>query len=111
VFCQVFNEWNAKSLTDEWNVFHDVFTNRIFLLITFWTVGLQLFLVYVGGEFVQVTPLSLEQFLITMALGLIAFPVGIIMRFIPVTEDPDCYFDNSAAPSNKIIATAVAKEV
>ena len=95
VFCQVFNEYTSKELGDEWDVFSSIGRNYIFLGVTAVTVGLQIMLIEVGGEFIKTSPLSAEQWLITIALAAIAIPVGVLMRFIPVKEDPDTFFDNS----------------
>jgi magnesium-transporting ATPase (P-type) len=96
VFCQVFNEYNAKSIHSDWNIFSDMLTNHIFLGVTVVTIALQIMLVEVGGEFIKTSPLTISQWLITIGLALITFPIGVLMRFIPVEEDPDCFFDNGA---------------
>jgi P-type Ca2+ transporter type 2C len=93
VFCQIFNEHNAKSLGDDWNVFkHD---NNMFVYVTAVTLSLQFLIVQFGGEFMKTSPLTVEQWFITIALGAISLPIGILMRFIPVKEDPASFFDNS----------------
>jgi magnesium-transporting ATPase (P-type) len=96
IFCQLFNEYNARFILDEKNPFQDVAKNHIFLFVTLFTAGCQIFLIQVGGEFVKTTPLTPAQWLITIALGAISLPIGFLMRFIPVKEDPDSFFDNSA---------------
>jgi P-type Ca2+ transporter type 2C len=96
VFCQVCNEYNSKSIGDNWDVFSTMIENKIFLFVSVVTIGLQVMLIEVGGEFMKTSPLNLNQWLYTMGLGLLSFPVGIIMRFIPVAEDPDSFFDNDA---------------
>lgn len=95
VFCQIFNEYNSKSLTDKWDVYSDILVNHMFLLVSAITIALQLFLIYLGGEFLRVTPLTGNQWLVTLGLAALTFPIGIIMRFIPVSEDPSSFFDNS----------------
>ena len=95
IFCQVFNEYTARSITDEWNVFRGILSNYIFLGVSVVTIGLQIFLVEVGGEFVKTVHLTPAQWLITVALGAIGLPLGVLMRFIPVAEDPKVFFDNS----------------
>ncbi|CAM9198079.1 unnamed protein product, partial [Ectocarpus fasciculatus] len=92
VWAQIFNEYNSKSLTDEWDVYSDLPTNYMFLAVSVVTIGLQIFLVQVGGEFLGVSPLNLNQWLVTIALGAIALPVGIFMRFFPIEEDPSSFF-------------------
>jgi magnesium-transporting ATPase (P-type) len=89
VFCQIFNEFNARSITDDWNVFTGLSTNPVFVGVIIFTVVLQVFLVQFTGVFTKTSPLSASQWLITTAMGFISIPVGIIMRWIPVEEDPE----------------------
>jgi magnesium-transporting ATPase (P-type) len=100
VFCQVFNEYNSKSLNDKWDVFSSIPNNPIFIGVTILTVLLQIMLIEAGGEFMKTSPLTGSQWLITIGLGLISFPVGILMRFFPCEEDPDTFFDQN---SNKVV--------
>ncbi|RYH17212.1 hypothetical protein EON65_28895 [archaeon] len=44
------------------------------------------------GDFLKTSPLTASQWLITVALGAIALPVGILMRLIPCKEDPSSFF-------------------
>lgn len=85
---QIFNEFNARSITDEWRVFTGLDKNPIFAAVIFVTVALQIFIVELGGLFTKTSSLTPIQWLITSAIGLGALPVGILMRFIPVQEDP-----------------------
>lgn len=103
VWCQIFNEYNSKSLTDEWDVYSDLPTNYMFISVSLLTIFLQFLLVQFGGEFLGVTPLTFEQWWVTILVGAIALPVGILMRFFPMKEDPNSFFNASAGP------TAVAK--
>ena len=96
VFCQVFNEYTSKSLGDHWDVFSTIPNNPIFIAVSVLTVLLQIMLIEVGGEFMQTSPLTLNQWLITIALGAISIPVGILMRFIPMEEDPNSFFDQNS---------------
>merc|ERR1712000_570842 len=95
VFCQIFNEYTSKEIHSDWDVFSSIGGNYIFIFVTFLTVGLQIMLIEVGGEFIKTSPLTLNQWLITIALASISVPVGVLMRFIPVEEDPETFFDNS----------------
>ena len=92
IFCQVFNEYTARKIGDELNIFEGLLENYIFFLVTIFTVGSQIFLVEVGGDFVQTSSLTLYQWLVTIAFGAVGIPIGMLMRFIPVTEDPNSYF-------------------
>jgi magnesium-transporting ATPase (P-type) len=113
IFSQFFNEYTARSIFDEWNCFRGIHTNYVFLLVSIVTAGCQIFLIEVGGEFVKTSPLTWDQWLITIALGAIGLPVGMLMRFIPVKEDPEAFFDSSlpGAPSKANVAEVQVVEV
>ena len=89
---QLFNEYTSRKLYNEWNPFDGVMKNKMFLLVSIASLGLQIFLIQVGGDFVKTSPLTLYQWLITIALGFISVPIGMLMRLIPVNEDPDSFF-------------------
>jgi magnesium-transporting ATPase (P-type) len=95
VFCQIFNEYTAKQIHSEWDVFSTFFQNTIFLCVSAVTIALQIMLIEVGGDFIRTSPLNASQWLITIALAALSLPIGVAMRFIPVEEDPATFFDNS----------------
>lgn len=97
VFAQIFNEFNAKSLSDEWNVYGKFFKNHIYIMVFSIQIGMQLFLVYLGGEFVKTSPLTLDQWIATVVLGSFSLPLGIMMRWVPVEEDPESFFESADA--------------
>lgn len=51
-----------------------------------------MFLVEIGGQFVKTSPLTIAQWFITIALAMIGVPLGMAMRWIPITEDPNSFF-------------------
>eukprot|EP00753_Platysulcus_tardus_P006997 PLAT14760.1.p2 GENE.PLAT14760.1~~PLAT14760.1.p2 ORF type:complete len:1060 (-),score=639.07 PLAT14760.1:215-3394(-) len=106
VFCQLFNEFNARGIRDEKNPFAGLFGNVIFMGVIVVTVVLQLLLVTFGGDFVQTVPLTFVQWLATIALGAISIPVGLLMRYIPVAERPESF---AAGESAQAVAFAKAK--
>lgn len=91
VFAQLFNEFNARRIGDDWNVFRGLHKNYLFLAVIVITIGLQAFIVEVGGQFTKTEGLSFELWLWSIALGAIALPLGVVMRFIPVSEDPNSF--------------------
>lgn len=95
IFCQVFNEFTARNLNDEVNPFEGILHNHVHIGVTIFTVGAQILLVEVGGVFIQTNPLTWVQWLVTIALGFIGVPVGMAMRFVPASEDPESFFDNA----------------
>lgn len=84
VFCQIVNEFNSRTLTDEWYVFFGLHKNFLFLAIIAVSAGLQAILVELGGRFVKTSGLTGTHWGYSIGLGLLSFPVGVLMRFIPV---------------------------
>jgi len=84
VFLQVFNEFNARSVTNGLNSFQGVFTNYIFVGITIITAVLQVLIVEFGGGFMDTKPLTLPQWGVCVLLGLLSIPLGFIQRMVPV---------------------------
>jgi len=84
VFLQVFNEFNARSVTNELNSFKGVFTNVIFVGIIIVTVALQILIIEFGGSFMDTHPLSIAQWFACVLIGLLSVPLGFIQRIIPV---------------------------
>lgn len=81
-------------------MFSGVCSNMAFLIVSIMSLGLQIFLVQVGGDFVRTSPLTINQWLVTIGLGALGLPVGILMRFIPVSEDPNSFFTADAVLCN-----------
>jgi Ca2+-transporting ATPase len=64
----------------------------MFFVVSILSLGLQIFLVEMGGDFVRTSPLTMMQWLITIALGFVGVPYGIMTRLIPISEDPESFF-------------------
>ncbi|RYG66524.1 hypothetical protein EON64_09580, partial [archaeon] len=105
IFCQVFNEYTSRNLFDEWNPFKNILSNYVFLCVSIVTIGLQIILIEFGGEFLKTSPLTATQWLITVALGAIGLPIGVLMRLIPVKEDPASFFDNSGHLPEEVVSS------
>jgi len=84
VFCQVFNEVNARSIDDTMNVFKGLFQNGLFIAIILFTVVAQYGIVEFGGEFVRTVSLTHDQWIKCVLLGALSLPLGGLMRLIPV---------------------------
>jgi len=95
IFCQLWNEYTSRMLFDEWNMFEGIQNNRMFIYVSLVSVGLQVMLVQVGGEWVKTSPLNIEQWFITVAIGFIGIPIGVLQRFIPVKEDEAAFFTHT----------------
>mmetsp|Transcript_26687 Transcript_26687/g.39463 ORF Transcript_26687/g.39463 Transcript_26687/m.39463 type:complete len:1059 (-) Transcript_26687:52-3228(-) len=91
VFCQVFNEFNAREIGDRFDPFRAMSGSPMFLVVIFFTVSAQWLIVEYGGDFTQTYPLSWDEWKITASLGAVSIPFGFIMRQIPVPEDPETF--------------------
>ncbi|CAM6092805.1 unnamed protein product [Calypogeia fissa] len=86
VFCQVFNEINAREM-EKLNVFANTLDNKVFLLIITFTVVFQWIMVSFLGKLANTVPLTSSQWLITVGIGAVSMIVAVIVKFIPVPED------------------------
>lgn len=91
VFCQIFNEFNAREIGDVFNPFKNLRDSPMFLAVIIFTIIAQWVIVEYGGDFTQTAPLTLEEWKVTSMLGAISIPVGFIMRLVPVHEDPESF--------------------
>jgi Ca2+-transporting ATPase len=91
VFCQVFNEFNAREIGDRFDPLRSLSGSPMFLVVIIFTVIAQWLIVEFGGDFTQTYPLNYEEWKITVGLGAISLPVGFFMRLIPVMEDPETF--------------------
>jgi magnesium-transporting ATPase (P-type) len=91
VFCQVFNEFNAREIGDRFDPARSLSQSPMFLVVIAFTVIMQYSIVEYGGEFTQTYPLTWEEWRITVGFGAISIPVGYLMRLVPVQEDPETF--------------------
>ena len=100
VFCQIFNEFNARSIGDNWKAsFQGLATNPMFLLVIFISIVVQIIFVQFFGNYTKTAGLSIPHWGISIAIGAGSVPVGVIMRFIPVAEDQNTYRGYSFGPA------------
>jgi magnesium-transporting ATPase (P-type) len=92
VWCQVFNEFNARDIGNDWKVFRGLSGNPMFLGVIALTSVLQVFIIEVGGEFTRTGHLTAEQWLMTFLMGMVALPLGMIGRFLPPQTESDSVF-------------------
>jgi magnesium-transporting ATPase (P-type) len=88
VFCQVFNEFNAREIGDHFNPMGTLSKSPMFLMVIAFTVIAQWAIVEYGGDFTQTTPLTMAEWRTTVGYGAMSIPVGYLMRLVPVSEDP-----------------------
>jgi magnesium-transporting ATPase (P-type) len=91
VFCQVFNEFNAREIGDRFDPMGALGKSPMFLMVIAFTVLAQWSIVEYGGDFTQTQPLSLDEWRVTVGYGAMSIPMGFLMRLIPVSEDPNSF--------------------
>lgn len=100
VFCQVFNELNARSITNNFNIFDGLQKNLLFVAIIMFTVFAQFFIVELGGEFVRTVPLNSAQWYKCILIGALSLPVGAMMRLLPIENSEDDFAELSPVLEN-----------
>lgn len=85
VFCQVFNEFNARKL-DEMNVFKGMTKNHLFMGIIGVTILLQVLIVEFLGKFTSTVRLNWKLWLVSLGIGFISWPLAVIGKLIPVPQ-------------------------
>ncbi|KAH8069377.1 calcium-transporting ATPase [Aureococcus anophagefferens] len=112
VFCQVFNEFNARSLFNDVNVVAGLHSNPVFVGVIVFTVLLQVAIVQYGGDFAKTRPLNefqwarcveiksstrlqcalMRPWAATVAVGFASMPVGLVMRSFPPFKEAEDSF-------------------
>ncbi|CAG8516926.1 1947_t:CDS:10 [Dentiscutata erythropus] len=98
VFLQIFNEINCRRIDDNLNVFYDFFHNYIFIIIQVIVIIGQIFIIQYGGIAFGTTELTWYQWLVTILIGSLSIPVGVIIRLIPNTCIPDSILNEHYKP-------------
>ncbi|GKV48376.1 hypothetical protein SLEP1_g55200 [Rubroshorea leprosula] len=87
VLCQVFNEFNARKLEKK-NVFKGIHKNKPFLGIVGMTIVLQVLMVEFLKRFADTERLNRGQWGACIAMAAVSWPIGWIVKCIPVPERP-----------------------
>ncbi|KAJ9696035.1 hypothetical protein PVL29_008343 [Vitis rotundifolia] len=87
VLCQVFNEFNARKMEKQ-NVFKGIQKNKLFLGIVGFTIVLQVVMVEFLKKFADTVNLNGSQWAICIAIAAVSWPIGWIVKFIPVSDKP-----------------------
>ncbi|KAL3743975.1 hypothetical protein ACJRO7_013258 [Eucalyptus globulus] len=87
VFCQIFNEFNARK-PDEFNVFKGITKNRLFMGIVGLTLVLQVIIIEFLGKFTSTVRLNWKQWIISIIIAFISWPLAVVGKLIPVSGTP-----------------------
>ena len=100
VLCQIFNEFNARSMEKK-NVFKGVHRNRLFMGIIAVTLVLQVVMVEFLKKFADTTNLNWWQWLLCIGVAAVTWPIGWLVKLFPVPDKPSL-FDYLKSPVTKI---------
>ncbi|KAF0392804.1 PMCA-type calcium-translocating P-type ATPase [Gigaspora margarita] len=98
VFLQVFNEINCRRIDDHLNVFYDFFHNHIFIIIQVIVITAQILIIEYGSVAFGTTRLTWYQWLVTILIGSLSIPIGVIIRLIPNSCIPEHILDEHYRP-------------
>mmetsp|Transcript_18500 Transcript_18500/g.32066 ORF Transcript_18500/g.32066 Transcript_18500/m.32066 type:complete len:1142 (+) Transcript_18500:48-3473(+) len=84
IWFQLFNEFNARKLYGERNIFEGFGRSRLFCIIFFICIGVQFLAVQVFGPVMKTTPLYFSQWVICISIAAMELLVGLIVSFIQV---------------------------
>ncbi|XP_047166229.1 putative calcium-transporting ATPase 13, plasma membrane-type [Vigna umbellata] len=87
VLCQVFNEFNARKM-EKRNVFKGIHRSKLFLGIIAITIILQVVMVEFLKKFADTERLNWGQWAICIGLAAVSWPIGWVVKLIPVPEKP-----------------------
>ena len=80
IFIDIFNCFNAR--TNRINIFANVIKNKVFIVIMFFIITIQILLIYKGGTIFRTTGLTLKEFVIMICLALTVIPVDWIRKLM-----------------------------
>lgn len=83
VWMQIFNQLNNRRLDNKFNIFEGIHRNSFFIAINLIMVGGQVMIIYIGGAALTVDRLNGAQWGISLILGALSIPIGVIIRLIP----------------------------
>ncbi|KAF7374979.1 Calcium-transporting ATPase [Mycena sanguinolenta] len=83
VFAQIFNSVNCRRLDRNLNIFEGILNNWYFIAITLIEIGVQVLIVFVGKSAFQVTQIGGREWGISLALGFVSIPLGVLVRLLP----------------------------
>ena len=87
VLCQVFNEFNSRSM-EKLNVFQGLHRNHLFLGLVGITLVLQVAMVELLRMFAGTERLTWEQWGICIGIAAVSWPIAWVTKLIPVSDKP-----------------------
>nr|KJB63940.1 hypothetical protein B456_010G025500 [Gossypium raimondii] len=83
VFCQVFNEISSREM-EKINVLKGLLKNHVFVAVISCTIIFQIVIVEFLGTFASTSPLTVQQWFVSVCLGFLGMPIAAALKLIPV---------------------------
>ncbi|KAF6843149.1 calcium-transporting atpase [Colletotrichum musicola] len=83
VFMQIFKLINSRRIDNNLNIFEGITKNKLFALMMAIMAAGQVLIVFVGDAAFKVTRLNGPQWGISLVLGFLSIPVGVLIRLVP----------------------------
>jgi Ca2+-transporting ATPase len=83
VFMQIFKLVNSRRIDNKLNIFEGLHKNHLFMLMMAIMVAGQVLIIFFGSTAFVVTRLNGVQWAISLVLGFMSIPVGILIRLFP----------------------------
>jgi Ca2+-transporting ATPase len=77
----IFN--SSRRIDNKFNILEGLHRNWLFIAITTIMIGVQVLIIFIGGETFSVTRLTGAQWAISVVLGALCIPFGFFMHLIP----------------------------
>ncbi|KAI1332316.1 calcium-translocating P-type ATPase [Xylariaceae sp. FL0255] len=83
VWMQIFNEFNNRRLDNKFNIFEGLHRNNFFIGISLLMVGLQILIIFIGGDAFSIKPLNGNQWAICVVTAVLCLPWAMLVRLFP----------------------------
>jgi Ca2+-transporting ATPase len=85
-FLQVFNEISSREM-EKINVFKGILKNYVFVSVLACTAFFQIIIVEFLGTFANTSPLSWQQWFVSVFFGFLGMPIAAALKMIPVVSN------------------------
>ncbi|WXC42995.1 hypothetical protein QX201_002769 [Fusarium graminearum] len=83
VFMQIFKLVNSRRIDNKLNIFEGLHRNHLFMLMMTIMAAGQVIIIFFGGDAFVVTRLNGVQWGISLVLGFMSIPIGVLIRLFP----------------------------
>lgn len=83
VWMQIFNEFNNRRLDNKFNIFEGLHRNQFFIVINILMVGLQVVIVFFGGQAFSIVRINGIQWAVCLVLAALSLPWAVVIRLFP----------------------------